>query len=98
MRGDNAPRALHHELNEKRAEDQQRRVRRKGPKRNHQDRQHKGRYHAPAPAETVRKQSKNNAAAQRANVVDHSDHSDLPGRKPALSLRNRGYKSWGPWE
>src|SRR5215471_1162655 len=71
MSWDDAPGALHHELQQERAKHQQASSRRIRPKRNqHNSQRERQNHRTPAP-DAVREQPENNAAHERSYVVDN---------------------------
>src|SRR6266704_5652336 len=83
------PCALHHELHQKSADNQQGKGRRKNPKRDEDETASRSHNNRSAAAPTLRKVTKNCAAADRAQCVDNSDDRFLVYSEAALPLQKR---------
>ena len=73
MDGDNAPRALHHELHQKRAHASIAAVVRIGPEGNDRQREQRGDYDRLAAPDALGKAAEENPSEQRADVIDDGD-------------------------
>src|SRR5438552_18977533 len=80
------PCALHHELHQKSANDEQRESRGKNPDWDKDETTNRGDDNRAAAAPTLRKMSKNCAATDRAECIDNSDNRFLVYGESALGL------------